>query len=287
MNEQAYVTRLTRASGSNFYYSFLFLPRAQREAIHAVYAFCREVDDSVDGAASPEEAARLVAFWRAELASACGDGNGPTHPIARSLAAHLKAYPIRRRDLEEIIEGVAMDIRPGRFRTFEELRGYCHRVASAVGLVCIEIFGYRDPAARDYAVTLGLAFQLTNILRDVKADAERGRIYMPIEEMERFGCREEDLGAASPRAPFVELMRFQAGRARDLFAQARSLLPERDRPSLFAAEIMRAIYEAILDKIEKRGYDVLRGRVSLSRARKLLIATRVYLKSRSLPATAA
>lgn len=283
MNEQAFVTRLTRASGSNFYYSFLFLPKSQREAIHAVYAFCREVDDSVDSAASPDEAARRVAFWRAELAAAC-EGGAPGHPITISLASHLKSHPIRRRDLEEIIEGVAMDIRPGRYRTFDELRGYCYRVASAVGLVCIEIFGYTDPAARDYAVTLGLAFQMTNILRDVRSDAERGRVYLPLDDMERFGCREEDLLAKRPSARFRELMAFEAARARSLFAEAKRLLPERDRGSLFAAEIMGGIYEALLDKIERRGYDVLAGKIGLTRPHKLLIATRVYLKSRSLPA---
>lgn len=286
MNEQAYVTRLTRASGSNFYYSFLFLPKCQREAIHAVYAFCREVDDSVDGAASPEEAGRRVDFWRAELAVAC-EGGAPGHPIAISLAAHLKTHPIRRRDLEEIIEGVAMDIRPGRYRTFDELRGYCHRVASAVGLVCIEIFGYKDPAARDYAVTLGLAFQLTNILRDVRSDAERGRVYLPLDDMARFGCREEELRAQRPSAAFCELMKFETARARSLFTEAKRLLPQRDRGSLFAAEIMGAIYEALLDKIENRGYDVLAGEIRLSRPRKLLIATRVYLRSRAVPAATA
>lgn len=286
MNEQAFVTRLTRASGSNFYYSFLFLPKSQREAIHAVYAFCREVDDSVDAASSPEEASRRVEFWRAELAAAC-EGGSPSHPIAISLSTHLKHHPIRRRDLEEVIDGVAMDIKPGRYRTFEDLRGYCHRVASAVGLVCIEIFGYTDPSARDYAVTLGLAFQLTNILRDVGSDAERGRVYLPLDDMARFGCREEDLRARQPSAAFRELMTFETARARALFIEAKRLLPERDRGSLFAAEIMGGIYEALLDKIEARGYDVLAGKIRLSRARKLLIATSVYLRSRALPAVTA
>ena len=283
MNEQAYVTRLTRASGSNFYYSFLFLPRPQRDAIHAIYAFCREVDDSVDRAASADDAARQVAFWRGELAAAC-EGRPPTHPIAISLAAHLKAYPIRKRDLEEIIEGVAMDIRPGRYRTFDELSVYCHRVASAVGLVCIEVFGYTDPAAREYAVKLGLAFQLTNILRDVGSDAERGRVYLPTDDMARFGCTEEDLRAPQPSAALRALMSFETERARALFDEAKRLLPERDRGSLFAAEIMRAIYEALLEKIEKSGYDVLAGKTRLSRPRKLIIATRVYLRSRSATA---
>ncbi len=273
-----YVTRLTRASRSNFYYSFLFLPRPQREAIHAVYAFCREVDDSVDRDRDRDRAARQVAFWRRELAAA--SHGRPTHPVTRALAVHMRRYPIDPRHLEAIVEGVAMDISPRRYATFEELREYCYRVASAVGLVCIEIFGYRDPAAREYAVNLGLAFQMTNILRDVRGDADRGRIYIPLEELEGFGCAEEDLRAGSPTPGFRELMRFQTARARTLFEEARGLFPASDRRTLFAAEIMRGIYEALLDKIESRGYDVLRDTVSLSRPRKLAIATRVFLLSR-------
>ena len=281
MNDQSYVRRLARTSGSNFYYSFLFLPRAQREAIQAVYAFCRAVDDSVDQAKGAQEASRQIAFWRAELA-ACGseDADPPAHPITRTLAVHMRRYPIQRRHLEEIIDGVAMDVVPRRYRTFEDLREYCHRVASAVGLVCIEIFGYREDSAREYAVALGLAFQLTNILRDVRDDAAMGRVYLPVEEMARFGCGEQDLEARRPSAGFIDLMKFEAARAHGLFNLARSIFPARDRRTLFAAEIMGAIYEAILDEIERRGFDVLSTRVTLSRPRKLAIASRLYLRSR-------
>ena len=277
--DQRFATRVTRASGSNFYYSFLFLPRAQREAIHAIYAFCRVVDDSVDAAPNAQEAAKRVAFWRGELAACYG--GAPTHPLARSLASHLQTWPIRRQNFEEIIDGVAMDVTPRRYATFDELRGYCYRVASAVGLVCIEVFGYTKPEAREYASALGLAFQMTNILRDVRADAERGRIYLPTEETRRFGCNDEDLRAERPTPAFVSLMRFQVERARGLFARARSLFPRDDRPTLFAAEIMGSIYAAVLEKIEQRGYDVLKGKVTLSKPRKLLIATRCYLRSRA------
>ena len=276
--DQRLASRLTRASGTSFYYAFLFLPRPQREAIHAVYAFCRLVDDSVDAAPDGEQAARRLAHWREELA-ACFGGR-PTEPIARSLAPHLARYPIERRHLEEIIEGVAMDVQPARYATFEDLRRYCYRVASAVGLVCIEIFGYTDPAARDYAVDLGLAFQMTNILRDVKADAARGCVYLPQEDLQRFGCPEADLVATAATEPFRALMRFEAARARDLFARAAGSLPDRDRRTLFPAEIMRAIYETILERIDADVDRVLDGKVTLSRPRKLGLAAGVYLRSR-------
>ena len=277
--DQHYVARVTRASGTNFYYAFLFLPKQQREAIHAVYAFCREVDDSVDAAPNAAEASRRLAFWRGELA-ACYEG-APTHPITRSLAAHVGRYPIRRRDLEEILVGVERDVEPRPFADFDELTAYCHRVASAVGLVCIEIFGYKDPRARDYAVALGLAFQMTNILRDVRADALRGRVYLPADEMARFSCPAADLRAARPTPAFTALMRFQIERTRELFAQARRVFPQGDRRSLFAAEIMGAIYEAILQKVARRDGDVLRGKVKLSKPHKLMIAAGIYLRSRA------
>lgn len=276
---QAYVDRVTRRSGSNFYYSFLFLPAPRRRAIHALYAFCREVDDSVDATDDAVHASAKVAFWRQEL-DACYAGR-PTHPVTLSLAEHLPAYPIRREDLAAVIDGVAMDITPRRYETFEELRGYCLKVASAVGLACIEIFGYRDPRARDYAVTLGLAFQLTNILRDVRRDAERGRVYLPQVDLAAAGCPESDLAASTPSAPFQALMRLEAERARSLFEAARRTLPPADRGRLYAAEIMAAIYEAILDKIERRGYDVLGDRVSLSAPRKMALAAGVYLRSKT------
>jgi phytoene synthase len=275
--DQVHVARVTRRSGSNFACAFLFLPRSRRDAIRALYAFCREVDDSVDAAPDAAEASRRVEGWRAEL-DACYAGR-PAHPITRSLAGHLRSYPIRREDLEEIVAGVSMDIQPRRYATFEDLSLYCHRVASAVGLACLEIFGYTQPAARDYAVTLGLAFQLTNILRDLKSDAARGRIYIPQEDLAACGCPEEDLQAARPTPAFLRLMRLECGRARALFGQAAALLPPADRRSLVAAEIMRAIYETLLRRIEARGHDVLSGRVALSRARRMAIASRVYLRS--------
>ena len=277
--DQRHVTALTRGSGSNFYYSFLFLPRPKREAIHALYAFCREVDDSVDATPDAAEAARKVAFWREEL-ERCFAGR-PGHPVTRSLAAHLGRYPIRREDLSEVIEGVAMDVAPRRYETWDELQVYCRRVASAVGLACLEIFGYSDPRARDYAVTLGLAFQMTNILRDVRADAERGRIYLPAAERRSFGAADADLTASSATPAFVDLMTFQVRRAQGLFDEARRLLPPRDRRSLVAARIMGSIYETILGKIAARADRVLEEKIALSRPRKLTLAAGVYLASRT------
>jgi phytoene synthase len=278
--DQALAAGIARRSGSNFYYAFLFLPRPRREAIQALYAFCREVDDSVDAAPDPVEAARRVQAWRSEL-DACYRGN-PQHPITRSLAAHLETYPIRRQDLEDVIAGVSMDITARRYATWDDLQVYCHRVASAVGLACLEIFGCSGPAARDYAVTLGLAFQLTNIVRDVKSDGLRGRIYIPAADMAACRCPEEDLVAARPSPAFTRLMEMQCGRARSLFARASRLLAETDRRPLVAAEIMGAIYERLLRAIERRGHDVLSARVSLSRTRRMAIAARVYLRSRAL-----
>ncbi|HKY31221.1 MAG TPA: presqualene diphosphate synthase HpnD [Candidatus Polarisedimenticolia bacterium] len=279
--DQAHVGEVARRSGSNFYYAFLFLPRRQRQAIHALYAFCREVDDSVDAAPGAAEAALRVAAWRREL-DACYAGV-PTHPITRSLASHLGAFPIRKADLEEVIEGVSMDISPRSYETFEDLRLYCHRVASAVGLACIEIFGYTDPAARRYAETLGLAFQMTNILRDVRQDAERRRIYLPAADRAACRCPDRDLAAGAPSPAFRALMRMEASRTRALFEEARSTLPRRDRRRLFAAEIMGAIYEAILDEIERRDYDVLRERIALPRLARFGIAARLALLRRVLP----
>jgi len=275
--DQGYVTRLTRRSHTNFYYAFLFLPRPRREAIHALYAFCRQVDDSVDASTDPEEAVRRVAFWRRELAAAYEAT--PTHPVTRALASHLRVYPIRERDLEDVIDGVAMDLEPRRYATWEELRVYCHRVASAVGLACIEIFGYRNARARDYAMTLGLAFQMTNILRDVRSDAVRGRIYLPADTMARHGCHDGDLRATAATEAFRSLMRAECARTRALFEEARRLLPRRDRRSLCAASIMGGIYEAILDKIDRRVDRVLVERTALSRPRKFALAAGLYLRS--------
>src|SRR5262245_32055183 len=191
MNAAELVATLTRRSGSNFYYSFLFLPRRKREAMYALYAFCRTVDDAVDGdGGTPSEQRRVLTEWRTELKRVY-EGRA-SHPIAVRLAEVVRTYPIAREHLEAILDGVEMDVDKRRYASFEELHEYCYRVAAAVGLCGIEMFGYTDPRARDYAVNLGVALQLTNIMRDLRADGERGRIYLPLDELRRFGCAEED-----------------------------------------------------------------------------------------------
>lgn len=282
MNAAELVATLTRRSGSNFYYSFLFLPRRQREAMYALYAFCRTVDDAVDqGAGSPADQRRILQEWRAELRRAyAGDA---THPIGIRLTETVRVYPIPREHLEAILDGVEMDIDKRRYASFEELFEYCYRVAGAVGLGCIEIFGYTDPRARDYAVHLGVALQLTNIIRDLRTDAERGRIYLPLDELRRFGYSEDDLLHGRYTRPYLELMRFQADRTHAYYRAAHAALPRADRRRLVAAEIMGVIYHALLRAIEARRFRVFEERVRLSAPRKLALALGVYLRAHLAP----
>ncbi|HTU03299.1 MAG TPA: presqualene diphosphate synthase HpnD, partial [Candidatus Sulfotelmatobacter sp.] len=239
---------VTKASRSNFSYAFLFLPRANREALYAVYAFCRLTDDLVDEAARialpnlPADAPPLERLhaWRAEL-EACGRGRA-SHPVTRRLAEVMRAYQIPLTYFVELVNGAEMDLTQSRYATFADLQTYCYRVAGVVGLTCIQVFGYRCAETRVYAERLGTAFQLTNILRDVGSDAARGRIYLPQEDLARFGCTEAELleGRMTPR--IRELLAFQARRAREVYAAAREALPQADRRSMLPAEIMRAIY---------------------------------------------
>jgi phytoene synthase len=278
MNAAELVASLTRRSGSNFYYSFLFLPRRKREAMYALYAFCRTVDDAVDqGGSSAGDQRRVLAEWRAELRRVYV--GRPTQPIAMRLAEVVRNFPIPLEHLEAILDGVEMDIDRRRYASFEELYEYCYRVAAAVGLACIEIFGYTDLRARDYAVNLGVALQLTNIMRDLKTDGDRGRIYLPLDELRRFGYSEEDLLRGRTTQAYLELMRFQADRTHAYYRAARAALPRRDRRRLVAAEIMGVIYHALLRAIEARRFRVFDRRIRLSAARKLALAVGVYLRS--------
>ncbi len=278
MNAAELVATLTRRSGSNFYYSFLFLPRRKREAMYALYAFCRTVDDAVDqGGGSPSDQRRALDEWRAELRRTYL--GRPTQPIAARLAEVVRAFPIPQEHLEAILKGVEMDIDKRRYATFEELHEYCYHVAAAVGLACIEIFGYTDPRARDYAENLGVALQLTNIMRDLKGDAERGRIYLPLDELRRFGYPEEDLLRGRYTQAYLALMRFQADRTHAYYRAARAALPRVDRRRLVAAEIMGVIYHALLRTIEARQFRVFDRRIRLSAARKLALAVGVYLRT--------
>jgi phytoene synthase len=268
--------RLTRRSGSNFYYAFRVLPAEKRNALYALYAFCRVVDDCVDEAGGEGEAG--LQRWLAEL-DRCYDGR-PETDLGRELAEAVSRYEVPRRCLEDVVAGCRMDLVTRRYATFGDLRLYCERVASAVGLASIEIFGYSDPRTRGYAVELGLALQLTNILRDVAVDAARDRIYLPLEDLTRFGVAEAELLAAvrepaEPRpANLDRLLAFEAERARSHYAAAAAQLPARDRRSMLAAEIMGAVYRALLEEWIARGLPVGGPRVALGRPRKVWIALR-------------
>jgi phytoene synthase len=272
--------RITRQSGTSFYYAFLVLPRAKRRAIYALYSFCRAVDDCVDEEGGEGEAG--LARWLAEV-HRCYQGQ-PTTALGRDLAETLFQFPIPRGCFEDIVAGCRMDLRVSRYATFADLRVYCERVASAVGLAAIEIFEYQTPETRRYAVELGVALQLTNILRDLGGDACRGRLYVPTAEMGQFGVDEAGFLAAAvrdatPRPDVLPLLRFQAERARAHYQAARALLPPPDRTAMAPAEIMAAVYACLLDRVEARGFP-FRPRVALSRPRRAWIALRTLLRSR-------
>ena len=272
---------------TNFYYSFLVLPAEKRRAIVAVWDFCRAVDDATDefGEAGQVDVAAEVARWRHELA-ACFDAGRPETAQGRALMPFISTFNLPRASFEALIEGVEMDVVPRRYETFEELYEYCIRVASAVGLICLEIFGYREPESRRYAVELGVALQLTNILRDVPGDFSRGRVYIPQVEMRQHGCTEGDLrremaaaGRGVQSTAVKALLRQQAGRAREYYARAAATLPPPDARRLVAAEIMGAIYSGILDRIERRDYDVFSSVVRIPRPRRALIAATTWART--------
>jgi phytoene synthase len=271
--------RLTNARMTNFYYSFIFLPREKRQAIEAVYVFARRGDDLTDEHLSHAEAVRGVASYRQAL-DACFARRGgrlDNQPALQALAGTIERFKIPRQPFEDLILGLEMDLNSACYETFDDLALYCYRVASTIGLISIEIFGYRNARTRDYAVNLGMALQLTNILRDIQNDAERGRIYIPREDLERFGVRPADLYSHSYNDAFIELMQFEWDRARQYFDRARQMLAPEDRRSMVAAEIMAAIYWKILGRIQKRSYNVFGPRVRLSRPLKFWTALSVYL----------
>jgi 15-cis-phytoene synthase len=268
---------ITRSSSSNFYYAFMLLPAERRRALHAVYAFCRFIDDIADDV-STGDAGSLLTRWREELDRVYA--GAPTRAISRALADSARHFTIPRRYFEEIIAGVEMDLTRKRYGNFEELRLYCYRVASAVGLICIEIFGYTNPAARIYAEKLGIAFQITNILRDVKEDAGRGRIYLPLEDLARFGVTEDEILHGVYSSNFVRLMQFEAARAHQFYREAEAALPAEDRSSLLTAEAMRGIYAALLDRIVRSNYRVLDRRLSLPALLKLYLVGRAWASGR-------
>ena len=278
MNAGQFVARLTRQSNSNFFYAFLLLPRVKREAIFAVYAFCRIVDDTVDEGHDRTAQRQELQRWREEIARVF-EGT-PAHPAAERLQEAVRRFPIPRSALEEIIAGVEMDLDQSTYETFEALYPYCYRVASAVGLCSIAIFGYTDPRARDYAIDLGIALQLTNILRDVEPDAAIGRVYLPQEDLRRFGVTADELREGRYTERFVELMRWEAARARDYYARAWRALPAVDRHRLFSAEIMGQTYYALLRAMEARRFQVFGERVTVPARRRIRIALQCWAGSR-------
>jgi 15-cis-phytoene synthase len=272
MTPDEYCAQKVARSGSSFYYSFRLLPAPRRAAISALYAFCREVDDVVDETSDPNVARVKLAWWRTEV-GAIYTGS-PQHPVALALKDAVAHYALQQADLQTVIDGMQMDLEKVRYVDFAELETYCDRVAGVVGLLSAEIFGYEDPRTRDYARRLGVAFQLTNIIRDVGEDARRGRIYVPQDDLVRFGVPPSDLLRGQESPAFVALMRFEAERARTWYDDALATLPQRDRHAQRAGLAMAAIYRTLLDEIARDGYQVLDRRIALTPLRKLWIATR-------------
>ena len=270
---------------TSFYYSFLVLPPRKRSAIIAVWDFCRAIDDAVDEAAPADSrsaalpAADQIAMWRRELAACFAPAQEPGTSQGRKLKLVVEEFNLPREPFEELIRGVEMDLEQVRYATFDALVEYCKRVASTVGLICVEIFGYHDPRTRSYAVNLGIALQLTNIVRDVAVDLAGGRLYLPLQDLERFGVTEQALreGAMTPQVR--ELIRHECERAREYYRRAAADLPPRDAASLVAAEIMAGVYFAILRRIERANYNVFAERIRVPRPRRAIIALRIWLGS--------
>ena len=278
MTPQEYVQQKAASSGSSFYYAFLFLPAERRAAITAFYAFCREVDDVVDEISDPSVAQSTLAWWQKEVQQAYA--GHPTHPVMHALMPHVKLYDIEAHHLLSVIEGCQMDLTQTRYLDFAGLQRYCHLVAGVVGEVAAKIFGQTDAATTLYAHKLGLAFQLTNILRDVGEDAMRGRIYLPIDELKQFDVKAQDLMQRQYSDRFTALMKFQAARAHSLYDEAMSLLPAADKRTQKPGLMMASIYRTLLREIEADNFQVLHQRVSLTPLRKLWLAWKVQALGR-------
>lgn len=276
MNPHDYCQDKAASSGSSFYYSFMFLPAERRQAITALYAFCREVDDVVDECHDASLAHTKLDWWRQETARVF-DGT-PTHPVGHALKDVLTRFDLPREQLLEIIDGMAMDLQQTRYLDFKGLQLYCYRVASVVGLLAAEIFGYTDRQTQKYAHDLGMAFQLTNIIRDVGEDARRGRIYLPIEDLQRFEVPASDILQARYSDNFRKLMAFQAERAEHFYEQAFAQLPKADRKSQRPGLVMAAIYRTLLREIARDGFQVLDRRTSLTPLRKVWLAGWTWMK---------
>lgn len=268
---------ITRREAKNFYYAFLTLPAAQRRAIYVAYTFCRHCDDSVDGEHSLDEKLAMLSELRRKLDQSYHDHAEDL--VFLGLADVAQKYDIPQEYFQEVLSGVESDLVKNRYQNFDQLRQYCYQVASVVGLICVHIFGYRDPKAKDYAIDLGLAMQLTNIVRDVKEDLDFGRIYLPQDELAQFGYSEEELLAGVLNEPFKDLMRFQAQRARQYFDRGFKLLPYLPHRSRACPAVLGQLYSRVLDRIEDADYDVLHQRVSLSKAEKVRVTAQTWLTS--------
>jgi phytoene synthase len=275
MTPDEYCQQKSAQSGSSFYYSFLFLPAERRRAITALYAFCREVDDAVDEPSDASVAQTKLAWWRAEVAQLYA-GN-PQHPVTRALAPLLVPYDITHARLADIMDGMEMDLLQSRYLDYANLKVYCHRVAGVVGILAAGIFGYSNSHTLDYAAKLGLAFQLTNIIRDVGEDARKNRIYLPMDELKKFGVTAADILNARQTDAFAKLMAFQTERARACYDEAMALLPSEDRRAQRTGLIMAAIYRTLLDEIARDGYQVLKQRTALPPLRKLWLAWKTWV----------
>ena len=275
---QDYVQQKAAASGSSFYYAFLFLPPARRAAITAFYAFCREIDDVVDEVSDPGVAATKLAWWQSEVGRAFA--GQPTHPVMQALMPHAAEFGIEARPLLAVIEGCQMDLTQTRYLDFAALQRYCHLVAGVVGEVSARIFGQHEVKTTEYAHQLGLAFQLTNIIRDVGEDARRGRIYLPVDELQRFDVKAHEILNGLHSERFVQLMKFQAERAHRLYDEALALLPAADRRSQKPGLMMASIYRTLLREIEADGFQVLHQRIALTPLRKLWLAWKMQALGR-------
>jgi len=277
MNPDQYCQDKAAASGSSFYYSFMFLPLEKRRAIVALYAFCREVDDVVDECSDEQVARTTLNWWRGQVAEIYA--GKPQHPVAIALVPVVKQFNMAQELLLEIIDGMEMDLDQPRYQDFKSLQLYCYRVASVVGLLSVEIFGYSNRQTLKYAHDLGIAFQLTNIIRDVGEDARRNRIYLPMDEMQQFGVTAADILNARETENFQKLMAFQIERAQRFYDQALALLPAEDRKTQRTGLIMAAIYRATLVEVIASGCHVLKERVSLTPIRKLWLAFKTWLQN--------
>lgn len=276
MSPDDYCQQKAVQSGSSFYYSFLFLPAERRRAITALYAFCREVDDTVDECTDMSIARNKLMWWRKEV-KAMLDGT-PSHPVTQALHPHLTSYSLEGKHLQAIIDGMEMDLDQTRYLDYKGLQRYCWHVASVVGILSASIFGVSRPETLQYAEKLGLAFQLTNIIRDVGEDARKGRIYLPVNELQQFNVTAADILNARHNENFQKLMRFQAERAESAYQEAFALLPAEDRRAQRPGLMMAAIYRALLNEIREDGFHVLNQKISLTPIRKLWLAWKTYVR---------